>query len=807
MRNSLPGFLIRILAALLVVNLGGFVIASAQHITDQDIASSIQGDDPDDDDQGESRVARLSFVSGDVSFLRDGATDWAAAVVNLPLISGDHVYCPAGARAEIQLGRGSYIRLSEKTELAIAMLSDSVAQLEIVEGTANIRVDHLAAAFDRFEVDTPTAALLLQKDGQYRIDVGSKGESEIIVRRGIADVTTTDGSFKVREGYKLEVGDAGNLEIALDNSLDDWDRWIYDRDTDIDRTMIASSPDDVSSYETDYNSFYGASDLASYGSWTNVSSYGNCWLPRVSSGWVPYRLGEWLWVSRLGWTWVSYEPWGWAPYHYGRWVYISSLGWAWVPGFNSFPHRRNYFRWRPALVSFFNCGTSSGQYVGWYPLRPGERWRRPERYGEYGSVIRGGARRPDVARDARERHGASWIPVSGFTRSGQSGDRGSGELGRSRPQAPDRNLGPLIGGNQRPGLPPGTPGRSAMAPGGRWTLVRPSADIIQRPVITRNLPTPTPGSTDSRPTNPAGVSLAIPRQRTLVEPGPVRALPAKGNNRRLDVESGPVNSGGDVRGRSDGAGVNTGRSGDGVRSRRPGDGQENGNGGSNATGVNRDLRPQDGTIIRRTPVMTDGGARSSGNDSTRSAGDSGNQSGGDNSGSTRSRERERQHGEDQSGGGNNGRQTRSTGGGGDSGRSERNNNSDDGGRWRSTPGVITRPAPDSSSPRHTEPQPEPRREPPRPEPRYEQPRPEPKHDQPRVEPRAEPRSEPSYERPRPEPRPEPRNEPRPEPRVEPKHEQPQQRSEPPRAEPKHESPPPTPPAKHDSPPPDRPRKP
>lgn len=787
MRNSLPSFLARLLAALLVAILGGFSIASAQHITDQDITRSLQdaGDDPDDDDQGESRVARLSFVSGDVSFLRDGDTEWAAAVVNLPLLAGDHIYCPAGARAEIQLGRGTYIRLSEKTELALAVLSESVAQLEIVEGTANIRVDYLAAAFDRFEVDTPSAALLLQKDGQYRIDVGEKGESEIIVRRGIADVTTTDGSFKVREGYKLQVGDAGRLEIALDNSLDDWDRWIYDRDTNIDRTMIGSSPDDVNSYETDYNSFYGASDLSSYGSWTSVSSYGNCWLPRVSSGWAPYRFGEWVWVSRLGWTWISYEPWGWAPYHYGRWVYMSNLGWAWVPGFNSFPHRRSYFYWRPALVGFFNCPTPSGHYVGWYPLHPGERWRRPEHYSDHGSPIRGGARRPDISRDARERRGASWIPVSGFIRpgGGQSGERGSGELGRSRPQAPDRNLGPIIGGNQRPGLPTGTPGRAAMAPGGRWTSVQPSADIISRPVITRNLPAPTQGATGSRP-NASGVSLAIPRQRTLVEPAPVRSAPARGV--RLDVDGGQVIRRGDTAGRSDAADNN--RSGDGVRSRRPVDVQESGNAGrtteSTPGTTNRDSRRQDGTIVRRAPVMTEGGERPSNNDSTRSTGDSRGQSGGDNSGSTRARERERQRGDEQNSGGNSGRPT---GGSVDSGtpRSDRNRNSDDGGRWRSAPEVITRPAPDTGTPRRAEPPPEPRREQPRAEPKYEQPKVEPRHEQPRSE---------------------PRNDSRPEPRVEPKHEQPQQRSEPPRAEPKHESPPPSPPAKHD-PPPTRPGKP
>src|SRR5882762_980743 len=70
-----------------------------------------------DDSAPVARVARLSFVEGDVSFLRAGVTEWAPAVENLPLLAGDQIYSGPGARAEVQLGRGNYIRLSESTEL------------------------------------------------------------------------------------------------------------------------------------------------------------------------------------------------------------------------------------------------------------------------------------------------------------------------------------------------------------------------------------------------------------------------------------------------------------------------------------------------------------------------------------------------------------------------------------------------------------------------------------------------------------------------------------------------------------------
>src|SRR5215213_3151321 len=120
------------------------------------------------DDPAAARVARLSFVDGDVSFLRAQVTEWADAVENLPLLAGDQIYTGAGARAEVQLGRGAYLRLSEKTALTISDLSESSAQFEITEGTAVIRVDRLSSTFGRFEVDTPNSALLLERDGIYR---------------------------------------------------------------------------------------------------------------------------------------------------------------------------------------------------------------------------------------------------------------------------------------------------------------------------------------------------------------------------------------------------------------------------------------------------------------------------------------------------------------------------------------------------------------------------------------------------------------------------------------------------------------
>ncbi|MCI0485976.1 MAG: FecR domain-containing protein [Blastocatellia bacterium] len=515
MKLSLP----KILTLALLLALQSFPVAAIN----QDIEPAFQESEEAEDDLNISRVARLTFIEGDVSFLRAGVTEWADAAENLPLLAGDQVYAGERSRAEIQLGRGNYIRLSENTALTITELSDEAAQFEVTEGIAIIRVERFPTLFKRIEVDTPNAALVLQQDGLYRVNVQGETYSEVIVRRGLTEVATLDGNFKVREGNRLLVDTSpdGKLEIAADTSTDDWDRWSYDRDTFIDRSTIAAAPDYVNDYETNYDSFYGASELSNHGTWTNVSSYGDCWVPRVDSGWAPYRYGQWLWIPATGWTWLGREPWGWAPYHYGRWAFVNGLGWAWIPGFRSRYYNYGYrdYRWRPALVSFFNCPTPRGQYVGWYPLAPGERWRRSDRRRDRSRLdypsARNGWRRPG------SRDGLTVLPVEGFTRPDRSG---------ARPQAPGRDLRQFVSERAAPGLPELVPSQNSAAPRreGRQQrrAVRPSPEIISRPVVIRNRPT---GSQ---------VAVNPPRERRLIVPRKERDFPERPKQRERRADSG-----------------------------------------------------------------------------------------------------------------------------------------------------------------------------------------------------------------------------------------------------------------------------
>jgi uncharacterized protein DUF6600 len=97
-------------------------------------------------------------------------------------------------------------------------------------------------------------------------------------------------------------------------------------------------------------------ELSPYGRWSDVGSYGTCWIPGgVDAGWQPYSNGEWIYTD-YGWTWVSDDRWGGDPYHYGTWVFEPPYGWVWVPG----------TVWAPAWVTW----SYSDSYVGWAPIPP-----------------------------------------------------------------------------------------------------------------------------------------------------------------------------------------------------------------------------------------------------------------------------------------------------------------------------------------------------------------------------------------------------------------------------------------------------
>ncbi|RAN83056.1 hypothetical protein B5P43_00645 [Bacillus sp. SRB_336] len=328
------------------------------------VATLSQAQSVGDDDSADppSRVARLSYVSGDLGLLPAGAQDWSDASVNRPLTSGDRLSTAEDARAELELG-GASLRMDGQTDFGLLDLNDQLAQIELTQGTLGVTVRALDAG-QSYEIDTPTVALVIDQPGRFRVDILDNGTQVTAFDGGATVYGDNNAQRTVNPGRSYRFVDSSLAAVAITDidRGDAFDAWSAERDR-----RYATS--DSSQYVSD--DVVGYQDLDQYGDWQDSTDYGAVWYPtHVAADWAPYRDGHWAYIAPWGWTWVDDSPWGFAPYHYGRWAY-THRGWGWIPG-----PRGVRPIYAPALVAFVGGGNWSvgigGGPVGWFPLGPGE---------------------------------------------------------------------------------------------------------------------------------------------------------------------------------------------------------------------------------------------------------------------------------------------------------------------------------------------------------------------------------------------------------------------------------------------------
>jgi hypothetical protein len=314
------------------------------------------------------RVARISYIQGDVQIRRADSADWEVAVLNLPIVEGDEIATDGNGRFEIQFNSYTHLRVAENSQIKFISLQDSGIALSVPLGTVVLRASEFDGNRSYFEIDAPKTTISIQKAGMYRIEAGVPDSLEVIVSAmdgGEARVYSADAGFTVKNGRRAKIfiggNQAGEWETAVAADFtDEFDSWSLDRDAIIAQRIRDAYYDRY--YDRD---IYGAEDLNEYGEWIHTRKYGYVWRPYSSSisqysSWSPYRYGHWRWVPPYGWTWVNDEPWGWATYHHGRWVWDSG-SWYWTP-YGYYRYSRSW--WQPALVVVSVFGGN----VCWYPL-------------------------------------------------------------------------------------------------------------------------------------------------------------------------------------------------------------------------------------------------------------------------------------------------------------------------------------------------------------------------------------------------------------------------------------------------------
>jgi FecR protein len=315
-----------------------------------------------DTDDPPSRVARLAYLEGSVSFQPGGTEEWVAAPLNRPITTGDKIWSDKGSRAELELD-GSALRLSSNTSVSFLNLGDNVSQIQLSVGTLLVRVRRLEDN-ETYEIDTPNLAFSVLQPGVYRITVDESGSTTAItVRSGQGEVTGAGAAYSV---YANEYDVFSGTDELVENAQpyapeqDSFDAWSHGRDSRWDNSDSARYvSSDVVGYE----------DLDGQGAWESTPDYGNVWFPRgVDAGWAPYHDGHWSYIEPWGYTWVDDQRWGFAPFHYGRWISVRGA-WGWVPC----PPRAYgavYVRpvYAPALVAWVGVGAG----VAWFALGPRE---------------------------------------------------------------------------------------------------------------------------------------------------------------------------------------------------------------------------------------------------------------------------------------------------------------------------------------------------------------------------------------------------------------------------------------------------
>lgn len=315
-----------------------------------------------------ARVARISYISGDVKIKRADSDDWERAANNLPIVEGDEIATDRDSRLEIQFNSESYLRLSENAYLKITTLRDEGIAVSLPNGSLSLRVLNFNKEQAYFEMDAPQTTVSIEKSGMYRVDAGGSNDTQVrvsVTDSGQARIYSENSGFTLRNGRSATVqidGDyAGEWQTAdASRYADEFDEWALERDSIVAKRLQNANYDKY--YDRD---IYGAEDLNEYGEWVFTRKYGYVWKPFRSStssyaDWSPYRYGQWRWVAPYGWTWVNDESWGWATYHHGRWVWDNG-GWYWSP-YSQYRSRRSW--WQPALVVLSYVGNS----VCWYPL-------------------------------------------------------------------------------------------------------------------------------------------------------------------------------------------------------------------------------------------------------------------------------------------------------------------------------------------------------------------------------------------------------------------------------------------------------
>src|SRR5215510_5500187 len=186
-----------------------------------------------------TKAGFVNRVEGEVYILRaDGEGDEKGrASLGTQMREGDRLGVAANGFAEALLNPGSYLRLSENTEVRAVSVDLNSVRFELIKGSVIAEIGQVDKKTP-IEILTPHGALTIAKAGLHRID--AKGSATIVaVRQGEINLGTASDfaanqSLKIKRGKVVPLTGAaqpGPSDIAkLDkDAVDKFDSWSFNR--------------------------------------------------------------------------------------------------------------------------------------------------------------------------------------------------------------------------------------------------------------------------------------------------------------------------------------------------------------------------------------------------------------------------------------------------------------------------------------------------------------------------------------------------------------------------------------------------
>jgi hypothetical protein len=186
-----------------------------------------------------TKAGFVNRAEGQVYILRADSEDGEKerASLGAQMRAGDRLSVAARGFAETLLNPGSYLRLSEDTEVRAVSVDLNLVRFELIKGSVIAEIGQVDKKTP-IEIITPHGALTIAKAGLHRIDA-KESATLVAVRQGEIHLGTPSDvaakqSFKIKRGKVATLTGApqlGQPDIAkLDqDAIDNFDTWSFNR--------------------------------------------------------------------------------------------------------------------------------------------------------------------------------------------------------------------------------------------------------------------------------------------------------------------------------------------------------------------------------------------------------------------------------------------------------------------------------------------------------------------------------------------------------------------------------------------------